>query len=82
MLWRTSPGSEGCRLDGEDAESISSFPSREMGVCDGVRQVEVRSDPERLNHARDFAPQELLSNLRTRNTVLWKEEMLAKRGCM
>lgn len=78
---RTSPGLEGCSLDGEDAESTSSFPLREMGVCNGVRHPEVRSDPGCLNHTQDFAP-ELLSNLRSRNTVLWSEEMLAKRGCM
>lgn len=45
MLQTMSLYSEGCKLeqDGEDEERILSTPSREMGVCDGVRQVEVRS---------------------------------------
>lgn len=64
---------------GKDGERISSSASREMGVCDGVRQAEVRSDPRHLNHAQDFAPEESRSNLRRRNTVLFQEEMLAVR---
>lgn len=66
---------------GEDGERISNVLSRETGVWDGVRRGEVRSDPGHLNDTRDFAPEESLSNLRTGNTVLLKEEMLAKRDC-
>ena len=65
----------------EDGERISSSPSREMGVCDGARQAEVRSGPGHLNHTQDFAPEESRSNLRTRNTVLLNEEVLAMRDC-
>lgn len=67
---------------GEEGERISSIPSRETGVCNGVRQAEVRSDPGHLNYTQDFAPEELCPNLRTRSTVLLNEEMPAKRDCM
>lgn len=79
MLQRTSPCSEGCRIQ-QDGERISRTPSREEGVCEGVGQVEVRSGPEHLNHTQGFALEQPCSNLRTRSSILWAEEMFVKDG--